>query len=186
MIVGRVHSPIAAHLDEMIKASYTLFDEDVCDRITDYDVILYFDISGLDLMETLFASCQSQGLHLSMVVGFAHDRVLYKASLVAREFYTHQCVHLYHILLHEIKNNTNTMREALMAHLHQLPHDDYLTLKKYIQYHLNASLAADALYVHRNTFNYRLDKAIAASGINVKVFPFAVLLHILFTSEELR
>lgn len=186
MIVSRVHSPYSAHLDELIKATYTLFDEDVCDRITDNDVVIYFDVSGLELIETLFVSCQSQGLHLSMVIGYAHDRVLHKASLVAREFFDHQCVHLYHILLHEIKTNTNTMRDELISHLQQLHHDDYLTLKKYIQYHLNASLAADALYVHRNTFNYRLDKAIASSTINVKVFPFAVLLHILFASEWLR
>lgn len=186
MMVAWVVSPHSAHLDEFIKATYALLDEDVCDRIAMHDVILYFDVSALELIQSLFSTCQNQGLHLSMVIGYAHDRVLHMASDVAKEHFDHQCVHLYHVLLQEIKLNTYRMRHELSEKINQLHYDDRLTLKKYLEHHMNALLAAESLYVHRNTFNYRLNKAIAASGINIKIQPFALLLQIWFASEHLR
>jgi DNA-binding PucR family transcriptional regulator len=39
-----------------------------------------------------------------------------------------------------------------------------------MKYNLNASLASKGTYVHRNTFNYRLDKFIRNTGINIRQF----------------
>jgi sugar diacid utilization regulator len=186
MMVGRVSSPHPSHLDEFTKATYALLEEDVCDRLDPYHMVVHFDASASELITSLFASCQTQGLHLSMVIGYAHDRVLQKASEVAQEHYDHECVHLYHILLHECKHHTQVMSEELKVKMEALNHDDRLTFKMYLEYHMNALLAADALYVHRNTFNYRLNKAIDASGINIKIQPFALLLQLYFTCETLR
>lgn len=186
MMVGWVSSPHPYHLDEFIKATYTLLDEDVCDRLDAHHGVVHFDVSALELMTSLFATCQTQGLHLSMVIGYGHDRVLQKASEVVQEHFDHQCVHLYHVLLHELKHHTNTMTNALKAKMDALEHDDRLTFKMYLEYHMNALLASDALYVHRNTFNYRLNKAIDASGINIKIQPFALLLQLYFALDTLR
>ncbi|MFJ5963925.1 helix-turn-helix domain-containing protein [Bacillus sp. NPDC093026] len=47
------------------------------------------------------------------------------------------------------------------------------TLKTYMQCNLNASKAAKALYVHRNSLQYRIDKFIERTGIDIRHFPEA-------------
>lgn len=186
MMVAWVSSPHPSHLDEMVKASYALLEEDVCDRLDAHNLVLMFDVTALEVMTSLFSTLQSQGFHMSMVIGYAHDHVLAKASRVAQSAFDHECVHLYQILLYELKHHLTETTEALQTKLNQLDHDDRLTLKKYLEYHMNTILASEALYVHRNTFNYRLNKAIESSGINIKIQPFSLLLQIYFTIETLR
>lgn len=186
MMAAWVCSPHPSHLDEMIKASYALLEEDVCDRLDAHNLILMFDVTTLEIITSLFSTLQSQGFHLSMVIGYAHDHVLAKASQVAQTAFDHEWVHLYQVLLYELKHQLNETTSALHTKLNQLDHDDRLTLKKYLQYHRNTILASEAMYVHRNTFNYRLNKAIESSGINIKIQPFSLLLQIYFSLETLR
>jgi len=186
MMVAWACSPHPSHLDEMVKASYALLEEDVCDRLDAHNLILMFDVTTLEIITSLFSTLQSQGFHLSMVIGYAHDHVLAKASQVTQIAFDHECVHLYQVLLYELKHQLSETTSALHTKLNELDHDDRLTLKKYLQYHMNAILASEAMYVHRNTFNYRLNRAIESSGINIKIQPFSLLLQIYFSLETLR
>jgi len=186
MMVAWVSSPHPTHLDEFTKATYALLEEDVCDRLDARNMIVMFDVSALEMMTSLFSTLHNQGIHLSMVIGYAHDHVLAQASKVAKSAFDHEVAHLYQILLYELKHHTHDTTLALQTKINQLDHDDRLTLKKYLEYHMNAILAAEALYVHRNTFNYRLNKAIESSGINIKIQPFSLLLQLYFTIESLR
>lgn len=43
---------------------------------------------------------------------------------------------------------------------------------------LNATLAAKRLYIHRNTFNYRLNKFIEQTSLDIRDFDNALLLYI--------
>ena len=186
MMCAWVSSPYSHHLDEMIKATYTLFDEDVCDRLDAHHLCVIADISALDLLTSLFATLQSQGLHLRMVIGYAYDAVLKAGVMSAGEVYDHQWVHLYQLFLHELKHSQHHLIDALKLKMEALDHDDRLTMKTYLDYHGNAILASDALYVHRNTFNYRLNKAIEHSGIDVRIHPYGLLLTLYFAYEQLR
>lgn len=56
------------------------------------------------------------------------------------------------------------------------------TIQGFIQADQNASQAAKALYMHRNTVNYRLDLFIRRSQIDVRSFQGAYALYLLFHS----
>jgi hypothetical protein len=53
------------------------------------------------------------------------------------------------------------------------------TAKAFIKHNLNASLAAKRVHVHRNTFNYRLDKFITNTGINIRDFKGAAAMFMI-------
>ncbi|MEH7112557.1 helix-turn-helix domain-containing protein [Neobacillus niacini] len=57
----------------------------------------------------------------------------------------------------------------------------YVTIKVFLENNLNASMTAKKLYVHRNTLQYRLDKFIDKTGVQLKDFygAFTVFLAIL-------
>lgn len=52
------------------------------------------------------------------------------------------------------------------------------TLKVFLQYNLNASLAAKRLHIHRNSLQYRFDKLINKTGIDCRDFSNAVFLSL--------
>jgi len=54
------------------------------------------------------------------------------------------------------------------------------TVLGFIKADQNASKAASALYMHRNTLNYRLDHFIATSEIDVRTFKGATAMFLLF------
>jgi hypothetical protein len=49
-----------------------------------------------------------------------------------------------------------------------IPRDLYLTASSYIRSGLNATKASEKLYVHRNTFNYRLQQFIAVTELDIR------------------
>lgn len=57
---------------------------------------------------------------------------------------------------------------ALKAQLHNVDHELIDTADTFIRCGLNASLAAKKLYVHRNTFNYRLGNFINLTGLDIR------------------
>lgn len=62
--------------------------------------------------------------------------------------------------------------------------DVYRTLMTYMQCNLNASQAAKALYVHRNSLQYRIDKFIERTGLDIRHFQEASIC--LFHDESSR
>ncbi|MCR5078542.1 MAG: helix-turn-helix domain-containing protein, partial [Bacilli bacterium] len=50
----------------------------------------------------------------------------------------------------------------------------------YLRCGCNALVAADTLYVHRNTFNYRLNAFIRESGLDIRDYHNALLLEVYF------
>ncbi len=51
--------------------------------------------------------------------------------------------------------------------------------KNYIEYNLNSSMAAKAIYMHRNTFMNKLERFISFTDLNIKEFKYAVLAYVL-------
>ncbi|MDF2854579.1 MAG: hypothetical protein K0Q87_430, partial [Neobacillus sp.] len=62
----------------------------------------------------------------------------------------------------------------------------YLTIKIFLENNLNASLTAKKLYIHRNTLQYRLDKFVEKTGIQLKDFygAFTVFLACTLFEQE--
>ncbi|WML27893.1 helix-turn-helix domain-containing protein [Neobacillus sp. OS1-33] len=66
-------------------------------------------------------------------------------------------------------------------------HELYSTIKVFLENNLNASLTAKKLYIHRNTLQYRIDKFIDKTGIQLKDFygAFTVFLACLLFEQSL-
>lgn len=60
--------------------------------------------------------------------------------------------------------------------LKKIEDDDEMirTLEMFLQYNLNVSETAKKMYMHRNSLQYRIDKFIAETGVNVQNFEDAV------------
>jgi DNA-binding PucR family transcriptional regulator len=52
------------------------------------------------------------------------------------------------------------------------------TIKVYLECNMNLTLAAKKLYIHRNSLQYRVDKFIEKTGIDVKHFPQASVVYL--------
>ena len=76
------------------------------------------------------------------------------------------------ILLSELAGQERFSRHLLepILQLFKTDHDLFLTVKKYIENHNNTSLTAKQLYMHRNSLQYRIDKFIDMTGIDLKSF----------------
>lgn len=64
-------------------------------------------------------------------------------------------------------------RPILFADVHQILLDDpdlTKTIKTYIENQANATLTAKQLFMHRNSLQYRIDKFIEKTGIDIKTF----------------
>lgn len=57
------------------------------------------------------------------------------------------------------------------------------TVKVFFQSNLNASLAAKELYLHRNSLQYRLDKFIEKTGIDIRSFENAALVYFILKAK---
>ncbi|MBD3861066.1 helix-turn-helix domain-containing protein [Bacillus sp. 28A-2] len=63
--------------------------------------------------------------------------------------------------------------------------DVYRTLTTYMQCNLNASQAAKTLYVHRNSLQYRIDKFIERTGLDIRHFSEASAAYLMMTLLDL-
>lgn len=71
-------------------------------------------------------------------------------------------------------------QELLSSYLIEIVQDEEIlhTLKVFLQYNLNASLAAKRLHIHRNSLQYRFDKFINKTGIDCRHFSNAAFLSL--------
>ena len=82
----------------------------------------------------------------------------------------------------------NPMKSQLFEHVKQiLNEDDSLseTIKKYIENHSNATLTAKQLFMHRNSLQYRIDKFIEKTSIDIKSFHGAYFAYLACIHAEL-
>ncbi|MGX9291817.1 helix-turn-helix domain-containing protein [Bacillus sp. A015] len=63
--------------------------------------------------------------------------------------------------------------------------DVYRTLMTYMECNLNASQAAKALYVHRNSLQYRIDKFIERTGLDIRHFSEASAAYLMMSLLDL-
>jgi DNA-binding PucR family transcriptional regulator len=76
------------------------------------------------------------------------------------------------------------LSEKITNEFKNVSYESYLTAKAYINNGLNAQAAARSLYVHRNTFNYRLNKFIIESKLDIRDFWNAIYFLIYIRIRE--
>jgi hypothetical protein len=87
-------------------------------------------------------------------------------------------------------NLPNFIKQKINSELSKVFLEDpelFVTIKVFLENNLNASLTAKKLYIHRNTLQYRIDKFIDRTGVQLKDFngAFTVFLAcLLFEQDE--
>jgi DNA-binding PucR family transcriptional regulator len=82
----------------------------------------------------------------------------------------------------DIKDKVNTELSSVFIEDPEL----YTTIKVFLENNLNASLTAKKLFIHRNTLQYRIDKFIDRTGVQLKDFygAFTVFLACLLFEQK--
>ncbi|HEY4553839.1 MAG TPA: helix-turn-helix domain-containing protein [Bacillaceae bacterium] len=78
-------------------------------------------------------------------------------------------------------------RNTLFANIQSLLNDDRelaAAIKRYIENHSNATLTAKELFLHRNSLQYRIDKFISKTGIDIKSFHGALTAYLACLHNE--
>ena len=74
------------------------------------------------------------------------------------------------LLLAAIVNHNEKITVAVSKAFKDLPYQLFQTADIYIQCGLNGQLASQKLYLHRNTFNYRLNQFVELTGIDIREY----------------
>jgi len=107
-------------------------------------------------------------------------------SLVSTQIFAFERVFPAFLASHLPKDLTERLQE-----ISEVFHEDiemFTTIKAFLENNLNGSVTAKKLYIHRNTLQYRIDKFIEKTGIQLKDFygAFTVFLAcMLFERENL-
>ncbi|MCR6110205.1 helix-turn-helix domain-containing protein [Bacillus sp. A301a_S52] len=118
---------------------------------------------------------------------FKWETTLYDAVKVTfrkKSFFYEQEIVTYY-LLHHIPESTlklvSTMLDSVMND-RELMH----SIKTYLECNMNTSLAAKKMFMHRNTLQYRVDKFIEKTAIDIKQFANAAAVYLLILRLEAK
>ncbi len=176
LINGRVNKTYLKRALDALKMPYDLF---------------YFDDS-----RGYIASDEKFGMHLDDVLAPLHEDLganigilalhkinysnLDKSLKEALIYFPNRCVFLSDILYKEFSFNDYSSIPYLAKEFRMVNHEVMMTAGAFLRCGLNACYAAEILTIHRNTFNYRLEKFIDKTGLDIRDYHNALLLEIYF------
>ncbi len=123
------------------------------------------------------------GFKMTMVIGFDHEPLMRLALACASEEYSGRIIELGDLLLLSSKKGDHRLIVALDQIMSKSSKEVLETARMYLLTGGNSVQAAALLYVHRNTFSYRLVKFIDQTGIDLRETSLAYFLHIYFTLQ---
>lgn len=120
------------------------------------DFYSFLPLISNDLNNSFFILVSPKNDHLTSLM-FAHPPI--KSPGV---------YHLMEALMAAVIDKNTQLIEAAIADFINLPHALIQTADMYIQCGLNGLLASEKLYLHRNTFIYRLNQFIKLTGLDIR------------------
>jgi DNA-binding PucR family transcriptional regulator len=82
------------------------------------------------------------------------------------------------VVLDQLLINFTDIKQRIINEFNQVPHELVLTAQAYLKSGLNAKAASEMLYIHRNTFNYRLNKFIEITELDIRDYWHAFYFNI--------
>jgi hypothetical protein len=154
-----------------------------------YDITYFSPESGYLLSDEKFAVRlqgillplhDDIGLTLTIVAAHKIAALEEKAIKEALAYFPNQCLYLSDMLMKEFSFGDYSSLPLLSAEFKDVPHELLLTAGAFLRCGLNASLAAETLIIHRNTFSYRLAHFIDLTGLDIRDYHNALILEIYF------
>lgn len=142
-----------------------------------------FIVDPLDVLELIQ---YDYGVEITIIVGFdLHDCKINQESLF--EYIETLNSGIYYIedfILHTVLDNNLMLIDYFRNTLLEVCGKDVCdTVLGFIAGNLNTVATAKKMYLHRNTLNYRLDKFLNLTGLNVKTFRGANAIFMLFYNQ---
>jgi len=166
------------YFDDAIKstgASYEIdyFGEESGDIIADEEFFTKVDQILLPIHDDL-------GITVSVLCCHEDSPFAKKLLKEAVAYFPNQTLFLTDVLMKEMSFGDYTSLPLLSNLFKDVPHELMLTAGTYLRCGLDASLAASKLFIHRNTFNYRLTQFIEKTHLDVRDYHNALLLELYF------
>lgn len=179
-------------LEELIgvfaNAPCTLVQQDprhayvVVEGIIDTDYKDFVDIAASDLFVTIKIMVTPAAKIQELPEFFSPGKLLFEEALI---YYPNQQFFQYHelLILGLIAFTDSEIRDRLFTPFQDvvtgLDEETIKTLLIFFDHHLNVTNASKALFIHRNSLQYRLDKFQERFGLDPKSFNDAVLIRVL-------
>ena len=121
-------------------------------------------------------------LGCSIAILCAHQKTGFEEKLLrnAIRYLPNQCCFPTDVIMREISFGDFSSFGPLVRLFKDVPHELLLTAGTYLRCGLDASMAANKLIVHRNTFNYRLNAFVRKTNLDIRDFHNALLLELYF------
>lgn len=133
----------------------------------------------LPILNSFLPSLQEDsGVNLVFLSTHALDELSLKLLKSAASFFLGEAVYPTDILFKEFSFGDYSSLPYLHNIFRGVEPELMETSSAYLKSDLNASLASSSLYIHRNTFNYRLQKFIDVTGLDIRNYHNALLLEI--------
>lgn len=123
---------------------------------------------------------------ITTVIGFDHDSIMKEALDMAVNLREGRMLDIGDVLLLSTINQDYKVLNACKELINQIPNDILKTAQMYLLTQGNAQEAAKLLYLHRNSFTYRLNKFIQLSKIDIRESSLMSFLHIYFTLQQVE
>lgn len=135
---------------------------------------------GVILQDCLYNIHEDLGITITVMIAHRDGPLEEKLLREALSYFPNQCLYLTDMLMRELSFGDYSSFPLLSNEFKNVPHDLLLTAGTYLRCSMNASDTAASLFIHRNTFNYRLSAFIAQTGLDIRDYHNALLLELYF------
>ena len=133
-----------------------------------------FFVSNKDLYLTLDNVIKNINLDLNIDINvlICHkvDKGYFTLLKESFNFFKNQAMSLYELLLTFNLNGETSFNKLLLREFENVPPYLIDTCKMYLEANQNAILTSKSLFIHRNTFNQRLEKFVELTSLDVRDF----------------
>lgn len=146
--------------------------------------ILQLEVNQMNRLSIMKSHLESIGIGLTGVIGYQEDQLLLNALDYAKIVVANEITYLVDVILLEMLNHKSNLLLQLHQTLSEINHENIVTAKAFLENDSNALLASESLYVHRNTFSYRMMKLLDQSNIDLRDFHCARLFQLWLTLRK--
>ncbi len=121
-------------------------------------------------------------LSIQMSVLSCHQNTPFEQKLLreASLYFPNRVLYATDVIMKEMSLGDYSSYKPLMSLFAHVPHELMNTAGTYLRCGCDACLSAKMLFIHRNTFNYRLAQFIHLTGLDIRDYHNALLLELYF------
>ncbi len=120
------------------------------------------------------------GISMTVLVSHARKGLEERALRIAFNHFPNQALFLSDVILKEFSFGDFSSLPLLRSEFKNIDFEVMQTARVYLRCGMNALRASEKLFIHRNTFNYRMNRFIEETGLDIRDYHNALLLELYF------